>query len=272
MQGRVAHIINDRNGHQKTVWKSVDKGVSSLSGRNRIPNTAVPPQQTSINSAEIENWIVRNRLPLSQDEDFVDLVNAEVVASGDYSDTGLKTSYDQVFSENFGGYSVDSLRAALDTSEPSVGAAPVIVPSSSDSRVQSGEVFDKVEHDGVVYTRLTDNNYPSEPYQFRLQFSRELSDEEMTHARDLAAYAWAVDVRGETLELEPEKDTPFSFVIFGDTTKSRRSDSDSAVQDWKDTMSSFFTEGTKQKDESKRIPPVDKELTFELYADSVAAY
>jgi hypothetical protein len=270
MQGRVAHIINDRNGHQKTVWKSIDKG-SSLSGRNRIPSSVVPPQQTSINSAEIESWIVRNSLPLSQDEDFVDLVNAAVVDSGDYSDAGLKASYDEVFSENFGGYSVDSLRAALGTSQSHSVTTPEVVPNSSDSRVQNGEILDRVEHDGIVYTRLKDGNYPSDASHFRLQFSRELSDEEMTHARDLAAYAWAVDVRGETLELHPEKDSPFSFIIFGDTTKSRRNDPDSAIMDWKDTMLTYFRSGTQQKDESKRLPFIDEDLDLYLYADSVVS-
>jgi hypothetical protein len=267
MQGRIQHTITDKNGHQKIVWVTPDKKLpSSAEGRNRVVG-AVPTisKKPLITSGDIENWAARNNLPFGEDEDFVDLVNATVIANDDYTDGGLQNAYDEVFRSNFGGYSVDSLRAALGVSaEPT---APV-VPSSSDPRVQAGEVLDEVEHDGVVYHRVRDGVYPTDIYSMRFQFDRKLSVEEARHARDLIAYAWTSKVRGEPFGTELQ-DSPFSFVAYGDVTKTRRDDSGQALAEWEETLAEYLAEGTKQKNESLRIPPVTPALKVEIYYDNV---
>jgi len=274
VDGRISQIIVDKNGHSKTVWVSLDKGSATLAAtRNRIPVSAPPSGKTSgnkVTSSDIERWIDRNELPLSGDEDFVDLVNATIVASGKYSDSSFQAAYDQVFHDNFGGYSVDSLRAALavEHSQSDSDSSPLVV-NSNDYRVRAGEVFDQVEYDGITYNRSRDGVYPTDVYSMRFQFSRELNEDEAKLARDLIAYAWASRIRGEQLSDE-DQDTPFSIVIGGDSTKSRSDDTGFALSQWEDMVREYISEGTKQKDESLRIPPVDPGLTVEIYYDNVA--
>ena len=273
MDGLVQQVITDRNGHTKTVWVSQDKSSPTLaSTRSRLPVSPPPTSSRTaakITSSDVENWIDRNNLPLANDEDFVDIVNAAIVSSGSYTDSSFKAAYDQVFYANFGGYTVDTLRAALGTAEVRQ-AEPigVLIVSSNDPRVRSGEVFDQVEHDGVIYSRSRDGVYPADVYSMRFQFNRELTSDEARHARDLIAYAWTSRIRGQAMGDE-EADTPFSIVVGGDSTKSRSGDTGYALSEWEDMVRDYLALGTHQKTAELRLPPVDPNLTVEIYYDNV---
>lgn len=268
MDGRIAQQIVDKNGHTKTVWLSNKNEPVLSSVRNRIP-TIVPAshQANDISSNDIENWAKRNALPLAEDEEFIDLVNATIVKSGDYSDSGFQKAYNTVFQSNFGGYTVESLRDALSVSTPLQTEKPEVV-LSSDKRVQNGDILDIVQHDGVNYHRTTKDVYPTDVYSMRFQFSRKLTEEEAKHARDLIAYAWAARIRGENLSDEVQ-DSPFSIIIDGDSTKSRSDDVGYALDEWEEMVRSFIETGTQQKNESLRIPPLDSNISLEIYYDNV---
>jgi len=266
VDGRIAQQIVDRNGHSKTVWISTEKGSPSLAAtRNRVP--VAPPMQAksfSITSSDIQNWTDRNNLPLSSDEDFIDLVNATVVSNGDYSDTGLKNAYDQVFHDNFGGYSVESLRAALRVGDEATQEPKVI--DSSDSRIQNGEVFDTITSNGILFERSREDIEPSYyTDSIRLQFSRPLSEEETKAARDLVAYAWKAQIRGTKQLGEAEQDSPYSFIAEADVQASPRRNPVSALRYMEGDIHDYIANGTSQQNESLRIPAVDSDLRVEVY-------
>jgi hypothetical protein len=114
----IPQTIIDRNGHQKVVHINPDKGVGKLDG-GQASHRAIPfapparVSQYELTTEDVQKWVSRNNLPLSHDEEFMDLVNAAAQFRGDFTDDGLATAYNQTFADNFGGYTVESLRAAL---------------------------------------------------------------------------------------------------------------------------------------------------------------
>lgn len=153
------------------------------------------------------------------------------------------------------------------------------MPDVADPRVQRGEVFDRVSHpDWGTFHRRRDGVVPVEPYAMRFQSDRQLSDEEMHKAAAIIGYAYKADVAGEPMG-DPVRDSPYSFVISADTTKSRRSDPDGALLDFEDNTRAMFREGTPVRRTSQAGPHTmgtrlvdgygDAAPRFEVYYDSV---
>ena len=87
--------------------------------------------------------------------------------------------------------------------------------------IQRGAVHDTVEVPGYgVFHRRTDDVYPDQPYAMRVQFSRPVSDDEMQRAAGLVGYSLRTAGQGEPAG-DPDRDSPYSFVISADTTKGR---------------------------------------------------
>lgn len=117
----------------------------------------------------------------------------------------------------------------IEKARAAAGQTPVAAPAGTpqdpvpadDPRVMAGEVFDAVVVDGTTFHRRRDGVFPSEPYELRFQADRPISDDEMHHMASLAGYAMSKAGRGEGMG-QPERDTPYSFTVFNDTTKGRQ--------------------------------------------------
>ncbi|XKH58451.1 hypothetical protein LG293_17675 (plasmid) [Citricoccus nitrophenolicus] len=112
--------------------------------------------------------------------------------------------------------------------------------SSSDSRVQAGEVFDTVESDGQVFHRRRDGVYPDYPYAMRIQADRPISDEELSHIASLTGYSLAATRQGEPMS-DPDRDTPYSFTVHADTTKGRQGRS---LDRFEEHLETYLSEGS----------------------------
>ena len=142
--------------------------------------------------------------------------------------------------------------------------------------IQAGAVRDKVVFAETEFQRRREGVYPSEPYQMRFQASRPIDDAEMQQMASAIGYAYASKVRGEGLG-EPVRDSPYSFVVHADTTKSRRDDLGQAMEQFEAELPTMVREGspirTTNRTGSAGTRAVlglgDPDLTFETYYDSV---
>lgn len=80
-------------------------------------------------------------------------------------------------------------------------------------------VDDVVVHNGQSYTRLTESTHPTEPYAFRVQVGRELSEDEAQQLSGCIGYAYS-KTGGESIP-GYEQDAPNSVIVHTDTTKGR---------------------------------------------------
>lgn len=144
--------------------------------------------------------------------------------------------------------------------------------------IQAGAARDKVlSIDGsTTFHRSRDGVYPSEPYKMRFQTSRPIDDGEMHQMAGLIGYAYASKVRGESLG-EPVRDSPYSFVVYADTTKSRCDDLGEALQEFEEQLPAMIHDGSPVRTTDRNGPAGtrlvlglnDPDLTFETYYDSV---
>ncbi len=144
--------------------------------------------------------------------------------------------------------------------------------------VPCGVVVDSVSVDDQVFHRRRDTVFPGEPYAIRLQANRPLTDDETRHVAGLMGYAYRATVASEPLGV-PERDTPYSFVVSADTTKSARDDLGVALQAFEDMLPTMIDEGSSVRKtdragagtkgtrlvEGMREP----DLEFEVYYDDV---
>jgi hypothetical protein len=148
-----------------------------------------------------------------------------------------------------------------------------------DPRVQAGEVFDQVRVLGNrPFHRRRDGVFPNEPYAMRFQANRELSDDEKIRFAGMVGYAYSAKVRGEGVGI-PEIDSPFSFVVRADTTKSRRSDLGQALEEFEELLPTIVNEGSRIRTTNQEGPGTEgtrlvegfnePDLKFEIYYDSV---
>ena len=101
--------------------------------------------------------------------------------------------------------------------------------SSSHPFVRQGGVADQVSADGRVYYRRREGVYGGWPDSMRFQADRALTDAEMRHAAQLIGYNYRATVRGENMG-DPVRDTPYSFIMYADTTKTRSDDIGMALE------------------------------------------
>jgi hypothetical protein len=163
--------------------------------------------------------------------------------------------------------------------------APAPVPDgisapvpANDARVQAGQVFDQVEVDGVTFHRRREGVFPGWPDSMRLQASRPLTDEEKRRFAGLVGYAYRASVAGEPLG-EPDSDSPYSFVVSADLTKSRRDDVGIALEQFEESLAEYIQEGSPVRTTNRSGPGTmgtrlvegfnEPDLTFELYYDAI---
>mgnify|MGYP003631087714 CR=1 FL=1 len=283
-----------------TKQDRVSRGIPTggqFSTMNR-DEASVELDQKDVDVPQVTAWLQRNGLGLS-----CEAVNAMTwhINSADAPITDILMSdvYRQVHEDEYGfshedrqkfiqalevleaqgrtdlADAVRKVSVSTATVEPAEQDVASAVHDSSDFRVQAGEVFDSVRTaDGTVFHRATGINWADEPQAVRLQANRPLSDEELGQISDLTKYALASSVHGEALG-EPERDTPYSFVLGHDFTKG----SPDRAGVFEAGLARIVTEGspplkTNRKGPigSQTVPGTgDQSLKFEIYYDSVSS-
>jgi len=160
----------------------------------------------------------------------------------------------------------------VESGAPASEADEGFAVKSDDSRVQQGIVFDRVEHEGTVFHRSRDGVYPDWPYQIRIQANRELDAEDVKKMASLMGYKYRTTVAGESLGW-PERDTPFSFIVYADTTKTSRDDIGPALDDFESQLPTMVQEGSplRKRTQDQAIEGFhEPDLEFSIYYDSVS--
>lgn len=157
------------------------------------------------------------------------------------------------------------------------GTDPEHPIDSTDPRVQSGEVLDEIVVDGQSFSRVRDGVGGNWPYAMRLQANRPLSDDEMQTLAGLTGYAYRAGVAGESLG-DPERDSPYSFVVGADTTKSQRDDLSIALEDFEEMLPAMAREGSPVRKTDRAgvgtkgtrlVDGLGEDLVVHLYYDDV---
>lgn len=148
---------------------------------------------------------------------------------------------------------------------------------ASDPRVRHGSVYDTVVSDGVAFHRRREGVYPDTPDAMRFQTDRELTDEDIQRFASLVGYAYRVEVRGEPLS-DPVRDSPYSFVIGTDMTKSQSDDLGMALERFEEALPQLIAEGSPERKTDRAgegtkgtrlIDGVGAGIRFETYYDDV---
>lgn len=156
---------------------------------------------------------------------------------------------------------------------------PGYIPGNKSEELQTGAVVGmmivadpKYNGEETVFHRRTNEVTPNEPYQIRIQANRRLNGEDVKRMASLLGYSYSTTVRGENLDM-PYQDTPFSFVVSADTTKSRRDDLGQALYDLEKVYPKMLVEGTPQRKTQNFTRAIDgfndDSLEVEFYYDSV---
>jgi len=119
---------------------------------------------------------------------------------------------------------------------------------SSRLEVQNGEVFDTVlVDDGSGYSRCFHRRRPGvfagSPYSMRFQVNRRITDDDARHLAGLVGYAYRSTIAGESIG-SPEIDSPFSFIVSADMTKSSRDDLGMGLEDFEAMLPRVLAEGS----------------------------
>lgn len=125
-----------------------------------------------------------------------------------------------------------------------------------DCRSRNGIDITKMMHgdsdafiDDSGYLYYHQDKYQSEyhnhgdTYKMRVQFDREITDEEMQRACQLLGYQYRSAVAGEPLD-DPIRDGANSFNVYADFTKSRRDDLGDAYYDLENGIGTMIKEGS----------------------------
>jgi hypothetical protein len=165
----------------------------------------------------------------------------------------------------------------VEKAKPLPDGKTVPVPAD-DPRLQAGEVFDKVESDWGTFHRRREGVFPNTPYAMRLQANRPLSENEKKQMAGLVGYAYRTTVAGESLG-DPDSDSPYSFMVSADMTKSRRDDLGIALEEFEEKLPEMIQEGSPVRKTNQAGPGTagtrlvegfnDPGLKFEVYYDEV---
>lgn len=162
---------------------------------------------------------------------------------------------------------------APELDEPTVG-------STLNSEVQDGKILDVVDvydsldpmtGEALRFYRRREGVWGSAPYNIRIQANRKLSSEDIKKMASLLGYQYKVSVVGESLGW-PVVDTPYSFYVSADTTKSRRDDLGMALEEFEGGLGNAFNNGSplRKRDNKRAIEGFNEDdLKFEIYYDDV---
>lgn len=174
--------------------------------------------------------------------------------------------------------------ADIDPTNESVRGASISYSDSSE--VQAGQVFDTVvvvdryPYDGEWRTSETQFHrrrpgvFGGTPYAMRIQANRPL-DDEMRVMAGLVGYAYRSTVAGESIG-QPMRDSPYSFVVSSDTTKTSRDDLGMALEEFEEALPGMIKDGSPIRKTNRAgagtqgtrlVDGLGPDLKFELYYD-----
>ena len=161
---------------------------------------------------------------------------------------------------------------------------PIVRATSADKGAQEGVVYDELDvidpeypNSPITFYRRKDGVSGLEPDHIRIQANRKLNDEDVKTMASLLGYKYSTTVAGERLGW-PKRDTPYSFVVFADMSKTRRDDLGEAMGELEkefpeslDGGSPILKRGSKGKVAGERAIDGfgEKDLRVEIYYDSV---
>jgi len=156
--------------------------------------------------------------------------------------------------------------------------------SSTDPAAQAGTVYDEIDvvdpdfpDSPRTFYRRKEGVYAGEPDAIRLQANRKLNDKDVEKMASLLGYNYRTTVAGESLGW-PERDTPYSFVVGADMTKSSRDDLGMAVEELENNLPTFLNDGSPVLKRGSRGKVAgeraidgfqEKDLKVEIYYDNV---
>jgi len=171
--------------------------------------------------------------------------------------------------------------------KPRAKKAKIVEPmraSSTDPEAQAGTVYDEIDvidpdfpDEAVTFYRRKEGVYAGEPYHIRLQANRKLNAEDIKNMASLLGYNYRTTVADERLGW-PKQDTPYSFVVFADMTKTSRDDLGMAVEELEENLPVFLKEGSPILKKGSRGKVAgeraihgfnEKDLQVEVYYDNV---
>ena len=147
----------------------------------------------------------------------------------------------------------------------------------ADAQIQNGAVADRVMSDGTMFHRVRPGVGVGTPYRMRFQAHRPLSDRDMMRMSQLVGYTYACTVRGERMGT-PKRDSPYSFILEADTTKSSSDDLGMALQQFESDLPRFLAEGSPVRKTNRSGPGtagtrlvegMENPPTFDMYYDDV---
>ena len=161
--------------------------------------------------------------------------------------------------------------------------------ASTSPEVQNGKVFDTVAvndwyaDNGHLHVRTTEFHrrrpgvFAGTPHAMRIQTNRPLSDEEMRKMASLVGVAYRSYVAGEPIG-GPMRDSPYSFVVSSDTTKSAYNNLGLALEDFEQALPNILADGTPARKTNvggastqgtRLVDGFGTDLAFEIYYDDV---
>lgn len=180
---------------------------------------------------------------------------------------------------------IASLEEKLGINKPVAQSGKVF---STDPRVQNGEVLDEVyvvdprypagvsgEDNVTKFVRIREDIMENEPQYIRIQANRKLDAAGLEKMATLLGYHYRTTIAGEPLG-EPYQDSPYSFVVFADTTKGRMRD----FGKFEGEMNQVMVEGSPPYKTNRKGPIGsraidgfnDEDLKVEIYYDSVETF
>jgi hypothetical protein len=181
---------------------------------------------------------------------------------------------------------------ALDVNRESTVLLAAALMMSTSPEVQSGKVFDTVavidqyEINGqwrdstTQFYRRRPGVFAGNPYAMRIQANRPLSDEETYKMAGLMGYAYRATIAGEPIG-GPMRDSPYSFVVSADMTKTSRDDLGMGLEDFEEMLARVLAEGSpiRKTDRAgagtqgtRLVDGFGDDLQFELYYDDVLEF
>lgn len=114
-----------------------------------------------------------------------------------------------------------------------------VVPNNNGT----GTFPDTVEFEGTKYYKADNHRFAGDVYSMRIQFAQPITDEQMNQAAGLMGYNYRTTIAGESIG-EPIRDTPYSFIVAADTTKSRRDDVGLAFEQFEGQLELYIKNGS----------------------------
>lgn len=161
------------------------------------------------------------------------------------------------------------------------------IPTTNHEDAQNGELLNKIivfdpnipDDQGTLFTRHKPNDidtFPDYPYQIRVQFNRPITSDEAKHLAQHLGYTYRATVAGESIS-DPQQDTPHSFIVYADTTKTARDDIGMAIEKLEEDYPHIIQNGSPLRTTDRAgagtkgtrlIEPVDQDIQVSFYYDS----